>query len=187
MQPIRPLMEEHQTILRMTTDMERRLKLFHDAEHVDSRYVETATDFIRTYADRCHHGKEEGVLFRELGRKELDPTLVTLMGQLVQEHAWGRTLTGRLVEANRRYASGEADQLEHVLRALRHLAAFYPAHITKEESRFFTPCMEYFTEEEQATMLSEFAAFDQTLIHEKYRSLVADLEGEEGREIPGAQ
>lgn len=150
--------------------------MFRDVEHIDTRYVEAATDFIRTYADHCHHGKEEGILFRELGRKELDPKLTALMGQLVQEHAWVRTLTTRVVEATRAYASGEAGQLEKVLRSLGQLATFYPAHVIKEESRFFTPCMHYFTEEEQAAMLDEFAAFDQTLIHEKYRHLVEGFE-----------
>lgn len=176
MQPIRPLMAEHQTILHMTADIARRLTLFREAERVDVRYVDTATDFIRTYVDRCHHGKEEGVLFRELGQKELDPRLKALMSQLVQEHAWARTTTKRLVEANQAYAVGDGDQLENVLRPLQQLATFYPGHITKEESRFFGPCMDYFTQDEQEAMLNEFAEFDRTLIHEKYRRLVEECE-----------
>jgi hemerythrin-like domain-containing protein len=180
MEPIRRLMAEHQVILKMTANMARRLETFRDAGHVDTRYIETATDFIRTYADHCHHGKEEGILFRELGRKELDPKVATLMGQLLQEHTWARTLTGRLVEANRAYALGDASQLDKVLRPLRQLADFYPGHITKEESRFFEPCATYFTEGEREAMLAEFSAFDQTLIHERYRALVEEAERELG-------
>jgi hemerythrin-like domain-containing protein len=180
MEPTRRLMAEHQVILRMTATMARRLETFRDAGHVDTRYIETATDFIRTYADHCHHGKEEGILFRELGRKDLDPKVATLMGQLVQEHTWGRTLTKRLVEANQAYAGGDESQLDKVLRPLRQLANFYPGHITKEESRFFDPCAAYFTLEEQEVMLAEFTAFDQTLIHERYRLVVEEAERELG-------
>ena len=176
MQPIRPLMAEHQTILHMMADIDRKLKLFRQAGQVDTRYVDAATDFIRTYADGCHHGKEEGILFRELGQKTLDPQPATLMSLLVQEHAWARKTTGRLVEANRAYAAGDTEQLQNVLGPLKHLADFYPGHITKEESRFFDPCMTYFTEDEQKAMLAEFAAFDQTLIHEKYRRVVEEFE-----------
>src|ERR1035437_6220557 len=61
MQPTRPLMAEHQTILHMMADIVRKLKVFRETERVDTRYVDTAIDFIRTYADGCHHGKEEGI------------------------------------------------------------------------------------------------------------------------------
>ena len=33
---------------------------------VDPVFIDTAVDFIRTYADRCHHGKEEDLLFKAL-------------------------------------------------------------------------------------------------------------------------
>jgi hemerythrin-like domain-containing protein len=178
MTPTSPLKAEHQTILHMMADIARRLKQFRQAGQVDPRYVEKATDFIRTYADDCHHGKEEGILFRELARKTLDPQPAAIMSQLVEEHAWARKTTGRLVEANRAYAEGDAGQLQNVLGLLQHLADFYPGHITKEECRFFDPCMAYFDETEQAAMLAEFAAFDQTRIHEKYRRVVAQLERE---------
>ena len=176
MQPIRQLMAEHQVILKMSANMVRRLETFHEEGRVDTRYVDTATDFIRIYADRCHHGKEEGILFRELGRKELDPKVATLMGQLVQEHNWARTLTQRLANANQAYALGDPDQLQKVLRPLRQLANFYPGHITKEESRFFDPCAAYFTQEEQEAMLVEFEEFDRKLIHEYYRHVVEEAE-----------
>jgi hemerythrin-like domain-containing protein len=176
MQPTRPLMAEHQTILHMMADIVRKLKVFRETERVDTRYVDTAIDFIRTYADGCHHGKEEGILFRELDLKTLDAKPAALMGQLVQEHAWARKTTGRLIEANRAYAAGDTGQLQNVLGPLQHLADFYPGHITKEECRFFDPCMTYFTEDEQEAMLAKFAEFDRKLIHEKYRRMVQEFE-----------
>lgn len=176
MQPIRPLMAEHQTILHMTANIARQVKSFREAGRVEGRYVDAATDFIRTYADGCHHGKEEGILFRELAKKDLDPKLGGLMGQLIREHAWARTLTQRLVDLNQAGSETDPNELENVLRPLHQLASFYPGHITKEESRFFAPCMDYFTLEEQEAMLREFAEFDRTLIHEKYQRLMEELE-----------
>ncbi len=35
-------------------------------------FIETIVDFIKTYADRTHHGKEENILFVELAKKKLD-------------------------------------------------------------------------------------------------------------------
>ncbi len=175
MQPHRLLMAEHQTILHMTTDIGRRVARFRESGQVDLVYVDTSTDFIHSYADRCHHGKEQGILFRDAAKKDLDPKLAQLMDQLTQEHAWARTLTERLVAANQAYREGESGALERVLTALKNIASFYPAHITKEESRFFGPCMEFFTESAQEAMLVEFAEFDRNLIHEKYQRIVEDL------------
>jgi len=177
--PIELLKQEHVVILRMGQDIERRLRSFREQDQVDPAYIDTAVDFIRTYADFCHHGKEEGILFRALEKKELEPPLVRLMKELVQEHDWARATTKRLAEANRAYAEGDTDQLAIGLRLLRQIQSFYPGHITKEESRFFNPCLEYFSEEELETMLVEFAAFDRKVIHEKYRRLVETLSDEQ--------
>ncbi|HZJ03729.1 MAG TPA: hemerythrin domain-containing protein [Thermoleophilia bacterium] len=179
MNPIELLKQEHVVILRMGQDIERRLRSFREQDQADPAYIDTAVDFIRTYADFCHHGKEEGILFRALEKKKLEPPLVRLMKELVQEHDWARATTKRLAEANRAYAEGDTDQLASGLRLLRQIQSFYPGHITKEESRFFNPCLEYFSEEELETMLVEFAAFDRKVIHEKYLRLVETLSDEQ--------
>jgi len=36
-------------------------------------FIDIAVDFIRMYADRTHHGKEEDILFRDLEKKSLSP------------------------------------------------------------------------------------------------------------------
>jgi len=57
------------------------------------------------------------------------------------------------------------------------LVAFYPVHINKEDAHFFKPCLEYFSAAEKEQMLSDFDEFDRALIHQKYRTIVEDLEG----------
>ncbi len=59
------LMDEHQHILRTLACME---KLLSDAEYADEPKETFAeiVDFLRNYADRLHHGKEEALLFPAL-------------------------------------------------------------------------------------------------------------------------
>ena len=45
-----------------------------------------------------------------------------------------------------------------------------------EDKRFFYPCMNYFSEEEQAALLQQFYEFDRNMIHEKYRQVVEQCE-----------
>ena len=143
---------------------------------VDVEFLQTAVDFIRTYADRTHHGKEEDILFRDLARKQLTPEHKRIMEELIEEHVSARKMVGALVEARQGYMQGNSAALKDVIDLLEKLADFYPAHIEKEDKHFFYPILDYFSKEEQDKMLLEFWEFDRKLIHEKYQKLVEGLE-----------
>jgi len=176
MMPIGPLMIEHRLIERMIDVMREELKIFEKEQKLNPEFVEMAVDFIRTYADRCHHGKEEDILFRELGGKKLTEEHRRSMEELVEEHRWGRQTTVRLVEANQRYMQGDRNAMSIVIDCLKSLVQFYPKHIEKEDKHFFIPCMHYFTETEQQSILREEWEFDRSLIHERYRNMVIAAE-----------
>jgi hemerythrin-like domain-containing protein len=176
MMPIAPLMIEHRLIERMLDVMKEELVFIEKEKKVDPEFIATAVDFIRTYADRCHHGKEEDILFRDLGGKKLTEEHKRTMEELVEEHRWGRKMTGRLAEANTRYVQGNQEALFAIVDCIKSLSEFYPKHIEKEDKYFFIPCMDYFTEAEKEAMLKEEWEFDKSLIHEKYRNMVIAAE-----------
>ena len=91
-------------------------------------------DFIRTYADRTHHGKEEDILFRDLAEVEMSEEDGRVMQELVDEHVHARRLVGELVEANERYRQGETGTLATILEKLDALVELYPGHIEKEDA-----------------------------------------------------
>jgi hemerythrin-like domain-containing protein len=174
--PIGPLMIEHRLIERIIPPLERELGEIEKSGKVDPVFIDAAVDFFRTYADRTHHGKEEDILFRELEGKELSEEHRRTMDELVREHIHARKTVGGLLEAKDAYLGGDSKALEIISKNLLELARFYPEHIEKEDRRFFIPCMEYFSREEQADMLREFFEFDRDMIHEKYRQVVVSLE-----------
>jgi hemerythrin-like domain-containing protein len=177
MKPIGPLMWEHRLIEKMLRCFEGETRKITERQKVDPLFVDTAVDFIRTYADRTHHGKEEDILFRDLVKKPLSPEHARIMEELVEEHKYARKTVGMLVDAKERYLKGE-DTSQKVVALLRELAHFYPIHIEKEDKHFFYPCMEYFTPEEQDKMLAEFYEFDRKMIHEKYGKVVNQIEAQ---------
>ena len=103
MLPIGPLMIEHRLIERMVKLMETALREMDEKKTLNIGFLDEAIDFVRTYADRCHHGKEEDILFRDLGRKPLSSEHKRGMDELVQEHIWARKTVGRLVSAKDRF------------------------------------------------------------------------------------
>jgi len=59
--PAGPLMFEDRVIERMIAVLDGHLEVIARTGSADSRLIDAAIDFIRTYADRCHHGKEEDI------------------------------------------------------------------------------------------------------------------------------
>ena len=177
MKPIGPLMWEHRLIEQALSAAGPEIERIRERREVNPVFVDVIVDFIRTYADRTHHGKEEEILFRDLAKKPLAAEHKRIMDELVAEHVMSRRTVGRLVEAKERFLQG-ADTRAEIASGLTTLAEFYPKHIEKEDKHFFFPCMDYFTTAELAAMLDEFWAFDRTMIHEKYGRIVETLTGQ---------
>jgi len=165
-------MIEHRLIERMISVIKDALAQIEQRRKVDPVFVDTTVDFIRMYADRTHHGKEEDILFRELNKRNLSAEDRRVMKELIEEHVLGRETTKAVVKANALYRNGDDAALKDIAGGLRKLIEFYPKHIEKEDRVFFPAARAYFTEEEDQAMLEEFWEFDRKMIHEKYKSVV---------------
>ncbi len=176
MKPIGPLMHEHRLIERMIAVIGRRKDIIARDRKVDPVFIDTAVDFIRTYADRTHHGKEEDILFRDLAKKNMSVDHTRIMQELLDEHVFARKMTGELVAAKEAWVAGNSESIAVIVDRISTLIDFYPVHIRKEDKEFFFPILEYFSINEQDTMLAEFYEFDQRMIHDKYRLLVESFE-----------
>ena len=176
MLPVGPLMIEHRLIERMIALMGKETQRIGQGLAPDTEFIYSAVDFIKTYADRLHHGKEEDILFRDLAKKQLSAEHKRVMAELVKEHALGRKNTRKLIEARNKYIAGEKDSVKVIAENMGILVKFYPKHIEKEDKDFFLPVMNYFTKDEQSAMLAEFNDFDRQFIHVTYKNIVSEWE-----------
>lgn len=180
MLPIGPLMIEHRLIERMIRLMHQEagrirenIAVSRDFAFVNLQFIDTAADFVRTYADRLHHGKEEDILFAALQEKPLTPEHRQILEALQEEHVLGRKITANLLAAKEQYVTLEQESLDELLENMMALVEFFPRHIDKEDRHFFLPVMEYFSREEKDTLLERMNRFDQDAIQEKYQNIVA--------------
>jgi hemerythrin-like domain-containing protein len=176
MMPIGPLMIEHRLIERMIRLLKQQLDKVGRQKKADPSFLDVAIDFIKNYADRCHHGKEEDILFRDLAKKGLSDQHRGIMEELLDEHDRARKATKSLLDGKERYLSGDAGALSDIVDAITWLVNFYPVHIEKEDRQFFLPIMGYFSKQEQDAMLQEFYEFDRNLIHATYRGIIERME-----------
>src|SRR5665647_475429 len=136
------LLIEHRLIERMLIVIKDALSKIEFRHEIDPVFVDIAVDFIRVYADRTHHGKEEDILMRELKKKPLSPKDQVIMNDLIKEHMLVRQTTALISNANDRYRDGDDIALIVIANNLKTLIEFFPKHIEKEDKNFY-PCLLY--------------------------------------------
>lgn len=179
MMPIGPLMKEHRKIERMVALIANeavRLASDHAAQP-SLEFIDAALIFMREYADECHHGKEEDILFADLGERDISDEHRQIMERLLADHVRGRELVGALDDAAQRWGKGEARARAEIVEALQGIAALYPDHIRTEDKQFFIPVMNYLSDEEQEEMIEEMWDFDHDLFTELYEGCIVQFEG----------
>ncbi len=175
--PVGGLVSEHRLLDRYLKLMKRETLQIDRGKNPDRVLIERIIDFFKTYAHRCHYGKEEEILFRRLYLKRLPPEYKETIDKLVLDHIRERTLVDRLEIAKDKFWLGDADGIMEILTDLKDILKFYPGHMQREEKEVFPFGMKYFNRDEQKNMLEEFARFDQNLIHEKYIKMADQYEG----------
>jgi hemerythrin-like domain-containing protein len=104
--PVEMLEAEHRVIQKVVAAMAVLAERLDGGEDVDVPLLENVVEFLRIFADRCHHGKEETFLFPALIRRGV-PSHGCPIGGLTMEHQKVRMMVGEFADAIRGYAAGE--------------------------------------------------------------------------------
>src|SRR3989344_1506298 len=84
------LSKEHENILKVIDVLEIKINELKNKE-IDTVFFRKVIDFIRNYADKFHHAKEEDILFREFNNcAEEGGVHCNPVGQMLFEHDIGR-------------------------------------------------------------------------------------------------
>lgn len=176
MQPIGPLMHEHRDIERVLVLLQQENGYIASGKDPDTKRIDELCLIMREFADRCHHGKEEDILFRELDKKELSEEHRRIMDELVNEHVTAREMLQGLLAAKEEFQKGNHRAVVAIQAQLEKITGLYPEHIAKEDKDFFHPIMQYFSEEEQQAILQEYEAFEERMDHEDWLARIKALE-----------
>jgi hemerythrin-like domain-containing protein len=176
--PVEMLEAEHRVIQKVVAAMAVLAERLDGGEDVDVPLLENVVEFLRTFADRCHHGKEETFLFPALIRRGV-PSHGCPIGGLTMEHQKGRVMVGELADAIRGYAAGEPPARDNLVKSLRALVALYPSHIWKEDYLLFPLAGKVLTPEDQQDLMHKFETVDRELgldVREGFDKVATELE-----------
>lgn len=124
--PTQTLREEHRVILRALTLLEVAAARLSGARVLPDGWWEELLEWLRSFADRNHHAKEEDYLFPALAQAGV-PAAGGPVGVMLEEHADGRALIQTMAE-------GHGDRRVAAARCYVHLLR---AHIDKENDVLF--------------------------------------------------
>jgi hemerythrin-like domain-containing protein len=175
------LMQEHRIIERVLTALQTAADRAEAGESIRPSFFADAADFIRNFADGCHHQKEEGVLFKAMEAAGM-PSDGGPIAVMLSEHEQGRAFTRTMVEAAARWDAGEEAARTETTSAARSYVALLREHILKEDNVLFPMAAHAIPQSRHATVSDAVERVEREEsdagVHRKYRELAAALESE---------
>jgi hemerythrin-like domain-containing protein len=153
MEPTKILSSEHRVIEQVLDCLEAMARGARERGRLDVARAGQALEVLRTFADRCHHGKEEDVLFAWMARRGM-PTHVGPLAVMLDEHRAGRAAVARMDAAR---GAGEA---EAFAAAADEYVQLLRDHIAKEDGVLFPMAESMLDEAARAQILDAFASFE---------------------------
>jgi hemerythrin-like domain-containing protein len=126
------LRAEHRLILEVTSVLERVL----DSGDDDHDALGDCVTFFRLFADACHHGKEEDLLFPALEQEGM-PVDVGPIAVMLEDHRIGRQFVSGMADALPGAANGDAVAAAEFAEAGRGWIELIRQHIAKEDGILF--------------------------------------------------
>lgn len=180
--PIELLTQEHKYILKVVHALSIIDEDLAQGKQVDVNLIEKIISFMRSFADKYHHAKEEAVLFPAMEHKGVPKTGCPLAA-LRAEHEKGRKLVTTLNEAADAYAAGSSESVEEIRGAIAEIRQLYPSHIWKEDEMVFPMAQRLFSQEEMKKLSIDFkqAENEYGKNHDQYIAFANELETLLGR------
>lgn len=172
------LMNEHRGIEQMLTVAEKAAQRVQAGGSVPPVVFLNMADFLRNFADKCHHSKEETQLFPAMEKAGV-PRDGGPIAVMLAEHEQGRGYIRTLVDASERYAKGDKSATAPLLAAVRGYVALLRAHIEKEDGILFPMADAVLKTPEQARLYDAFEDIETNVmgpgVHERYHAMLDEM------------
>ncbi len=178
MKPTQELIAEHEAVIVALDLLEKvEMALVSKDEHAPEHLAQLL-DFFKGFVDRCHHGKEEDVLFPELEKRGV-PREGGPIGVMLAEHDAGRAQVHAMSDGLARLRRGEADAVAAIQNSSSTYRDLLRAHIQKENNILFPMADQLVPDEVAAGMLEKFEAIERDRVgegkHEAYHAMLHSL------------
>jgi hemerythrin-like domain-containing protein len=189
MTPTEILSDEHRLIVAVLDSLEEAAEHLDSGDAVSPEYFLDAAEFVAGFADRCHHAKEEDILFVAMTAigmpRDSGPVAVML-----REHDEGRQYTAAFRSAAEQMKSGDGSAAADVVCNVFNYVYLMREHINKEDNVLFPMAAQIIPADTMQQVSSDFQrVMDEDAkngILAKYQALAEKLSRDLNKETSAA-
>jgi hemerythrin-like domain-containing protein len=174
------LKKEHHAVKLMLLVLDKLCKKLESGEQIDTDHLDNLIEFFQVFVDRCHHAKEENMLFVAM-QKTMDPNDGDRIGALIKDHASGRNYIHELAAASTRYRAGDAEAAKTIVQNAKHYMTLLIQHIDIEDNVLYPMADARLSDRKQEELLGEFDLLEVEEIgvgkHEEFHRMIDRLRG----------
>jgi hemerythrin-like domain-containing protein len=180
MKAIQDLRMEHDAV-RLTLKVLERIaqKVEQQGTLDEPQHMEELLEFFTVFVDRCHHGKEEELLFPAMEQSGIGRDRGPI-GVMLREHELGRECVRKMKAAFSGNKAGESQSVQDFVRSARDYISLLNQHIEKENNVLFPMAERQLSEATLAEMSKGFDRIEEQKIgvgrHEEFHKMIDKLE-----------
>jgi hemerythrin-like domain-containing protein len=180
MQPIKALKMEHDAVqmtLRILDKICQRIEK--SGEIIDFQHLDQLLEFFKVFVDKCHHGKEEELLFPALENVGVSNRGGPI-GVLLHEHQQGREYVQAMNTALAQYVKGDRTAVNEFVKTAKGYINLLNQHIDKENGVLFPLAEKHLSEQLHEKLWDGFELIETQKIgvgkHDEFHKMLDELE-----------
>lgn len=179
MTAIDDLINEHKAVVVALAVLEKVVASISADNSKASDDLADLLDFFTGFVDRCHHAKEEEILFPELERALQGREGEVPIRSMLSDHAEGRKHVEALRQQLERHRSGDVSAIEQMAQQANAYRRLLSSHIEKENEVLFVAAKKFIPADVASRLPEQFERIEQDRIgkgkHDQYHSLLHRL------------
>ena len=173
------LRHEHRAIESVLDSLDKAADAVKAGRQVPAWIFADGIDFIRNFADRCHHHKEEGRLFPKFAERGLSADSGPIAVMLI-EHEQGRQHVRDAAAQFGNWTKGDAAAGDIMANELKAYIRLLREHIYKEDNILYPMGDQHISKDDDHQLVEEFDSVEEEEmgpgVHEKYHAMIDALE-----------
>lgn len=179
MKATKQLKDEHQGVLLSLSILEKINLKLKKGEEINPKHLEQLLEFIRVFVDKCHHGKEEDLLFPAMEKTGI-PNEGGPIGMMLQEHDLGRGYVKNFAKAIEEFKKGNPKAVKKIINSSGNYIELLRDHIDKEDNILYMIADAHLSTKTQKDLLKKFEIVENEKVgkgqHEEFHQMLNKLE-----------
>ena len=178
MKAIKELKNEHEAVLLTIRILDQITNQFKAGQTVEIKHLDQILEFLAVFVDKCHHSKEEKVLFPAMEEAGI-PREGGPIGAMLYEHEHGRKFVQGLRNGVEDYRVGQENSINEIIENAQNYGQLLTSHIDKENNVLYVMAERVLSTEKMVEMEEAFIRIEELEVgpnkHEEFHTTLHAL------------